>query len=490
VVNSFFRHYAIRLWGTALLGAIIGMMLLPWWQRFWGVHWLIAPVTVMLAVIFIGIGWVMNRFGLLFLMRQLKEAAVYERAGLIPETRSAFEQAAALYDSFWLSPVKRKSENFRLSSRMARFYLSRPVLDAHCRLALAAHLKSFPHDEIVAESWLSRLRSIREIFPEEYDAAALVGEILQDLPEIQWGLFQFYLKDHRTDFNALKVYQRVWEQTPPLPEPVLSKLACLLLDSTMLNDWCLEIYLRAYKTSEPECLEGIAAAARWLPKTVDNASILVSARNLIADLPQDRLASLTRRFEKHGDIIGDRPAPGRKIARNRAVSADILHRSLAVIALLYRRTIIALSRSVQQFAMFWRRSGGFRKALVGGILCLLVVLGVVLVRPARNTAPEETGPLETPPAVEQLAPIITDPFTIQVAAYLNPDDAKGYVRILKDKGLDAYWTQATSASRVWYQVKVSHFPTKAQARQYGDRLKSKGLIDDFYVANYQQNASN
>lgn len=489
-MNSFLRHYGIRVWGTALLGTIIGMMLLPWWQRFWGVHWLIAPVTVMLAGIFIGIGWVMNRFGILFLTRQLKEAAVYERAGLIPETKSAFEQAAALFDSFWLSPAKRKSENFRLSSRLARFYLSRPVVDAHCRLVLAAHLKYFPHDEIVAASWLSRLLNIRDIFPEEYDAAALVGETLPDLPEIQWGLFQFYLKDNRTDFNALKVYQRVWEQKAPFPEPVLSKLARLLLDNTMLNDWCLGIYLRAYETCEPECLEGIAAAARWLPETVDNTSILATARNLITDLPQDRLASLTRRFAKHSEMIGDRPMLERKLAEDRVVGTDILHRSLSAMALLCRQTVAALSHSAQGFAMLWRRSGWFRKALAGGMLCLLVVWVVVLVRPARNTGPKEIGPLKTPPAVEQLAPIIADPFTIQVAAYLNPDDAKGYVRMLKDKGLDAYWTQATSANRVWYQVKVSHFPTKAQAQQYGDQLKSKGLIDDFYVANYQQDTSN
>ncbi|MBR9979519.1 MAG: SPOR domain-containing protein, partial [Desulfatitalea sp.] len=44
--------------------------------------------------------------------------------------------------------------------------------------------------------------------------------------------------------------------------------------------------------------------------------------------------------------------------------------------------------------------------------------------------------------------------------------------------------KAASGSRTWYQVKVSHFPTRDQARQYGEQLKTKGLIDDFYVANF------
>jgi cell division septation protein DedD len=93
--------------------------------------------------------------------------------------------------------------------------------------------------------------------------------------------------------------------------------------------------------------------------------------------------------------------------------------------------------------------------------------------------------VETPsPAKIDTVPVIDDPFTIQVAAYLKSQDAQRYVDMLKSKGLDAFWTKAASAKRTWYQVKVSHFATKESARRYGRELKSKGLIDDFYVANY------
>ena len=87
-----------------------------------------------------------------------------------------------------------------------------------------------------------------------------------------------------------------------------------------------------------------------------------------------------------------------------------------------------------------------------------------------------------PEVVEE--PVITDPFTIQVAAYLKRDDAQRLVDQLIQAGLDAFWTQAASAQRSWYQVKVSHFETREGAQAYGRELKSKGLIDDFYVANY------
>jgi septal ring-binding cell division protein DamX len=86
--------------------------------------------------------------------------------------------------------------------------------------------------------------------------------------------------------------------------------------------------------------------------------------------------------------------------------------------------------------------------------------------------------------VEKEAPVHQDPFTIQVAAYLKSEDARRFVDQLTAKGLEAFWTTAASADRTWYQVKVSHFATKEAARSFGLDLKSKGLIDDFYVANY------
>ena len=94
-------------------------------------------------------------------------------------------------------------------------------------------------------------------------------------------------------------------------------------------------------------------------------------------------------------------------------------------------------------------------------------------------------PVEVPLPVQAPQPEVSpDPFTIQVAAYLKPDDAQRFVDQLVEKGLDAFWTKAASANRTWYQVKVSHFASKEAARAYGRDLKSKGLIDDFYVANY------
>jgi septal ring-binding cell division protein DamX len=86
--------------------------------------------------------------------------------------------------------------------------------------------------------------------------------------------------------------------------------------------------------------------------------------------------------------------------------------------------------------------------------------------------------------VEKAPEIITDPFTLQVAAYLKPGYAKKYVGQLKKQNLDAYWREAISGDKKWYQVRIAHFPDKKSARDFGESLKAKGIIDDYYVANY------
>jgi hypothetical protein len=79
---------------------------------------------------------------------------------------------------------------------------------------------------------------------------------------------------------------------------------------------------------------------------------------------------------------------------------------------------------------------------------------------------------------------VADPFTLQVAAYLKQEFALKRVEELKRKGLDAYWTETSSGGKLWYQVRIAHFPDQATARAYGRILKDKGVIDDFYVTGY------
>ena len=71
------------------------------------------------------------------------------------------------------------------------------------------------------------------------------------------------------------------------------------------------------------------------------------------------------------------------------------------------------------------------------------------------------------------------------------ESLKFYISTKPEKavGNDDLWKKAKNAKgkkKKWYQGRVSHFVSKKSAIAYGESLKKKGLIDDFYVANYSR----
>ena len=117
--------------------------------------------------------------------------------------------------------------------------------------------------------------------------------------------------------------------------------------------------------------------------------------------------------------------------------------------------------------------------LAGTALVLLIINTTGHLISSDETAPPQKT--EPPPAIE-----VSDPFTLQVAAYLKVEHAEKFVNTLKSMGEDAYYTEAKGTKSNWFQVRISHFPSKDAARNHGESLKAKGIIDDFYVANYQR----
>jgi len=78
---------------------------------------------------------------------------------------------------------------------------------------------------------------------------------------------------------------------------------------------------------------------------------------------------------------------------------------------------------------------------------------------------------------------VLKPLTIQVAAYLKLSHAERYVALLKKKGISARMKKTQAGGKTWYLVRVSEFIDKKSAAEYGNRLKSKKIIDDFFVSN-------
>lgn len=475
-MNAFFRHMAMRLWLTALTGGLLCMILLPLWQQVFGVHWLVLPVVAMLGVCFVALGWGMNRIGSALALRQVNEATVWERAGMVREARTAFRRSAAFFDSFWLSPLYRRSKTRWLSGALARFYLSQSAETPYARSLVADYLQRYPDDEAVAENWLESLILREQCSAQEQDTVDRIGQSLRRHKPVQYLLMQFYLANGRVDFDALQTYRRVWKMQPHLDKSLLHALSRLLGREGIINPWALRVYLKAYQSGEADAIEGVAAGLNLMPFGEESRKDLETARQIVSGLDAEKVMSLAAAF-KPVQSVPTFESTKRTPSRKAEFGSEVLKAIATLVGEGFKwpRKVLAGGRR-------WRMAFTLNQALValgiGGVVALVLYLGI-------TGRPTVEPPKPEPPIVkpEEVKPVVHDPFTIQVAAYLKPQDAQRFVDQLTSHKLDAFWTKATSANRTWYQVKVSHFATREAAQKFGQDLKSKGLIDDFYVAN-------
>jgi hypothetical protein len=104
----------------------------------------------------------------------------------------------------------------------------------------------------------------------------------------------------------------------------------------------------------------------------------------------------------------------------------------------------------------------------GAMGLFMIALGGLVVNTAVHLA-DTFQPVENAPAPVDVP--VTDPFTLQVAAYVKESDARRYVAQLKGQGLDAYWTRASGSSK--NLVPGACFPFYNQGRGQGRGRRSE-----------------
>jgi hypothetical protein len=481
-VLSFLKHISVRLWLTVLLGGVVCLGLLPSFQAHIGLQWVLLPVLLILGAAFLLIGWVSNRWGLGSVERLIHEAGVYERDGMVNEAEKRFRRAVAVFDSFLISPLVKKQKTDTLTARVARFYLARARKTHDSEIFLVSYLQSNPHDEEVAENWIQQIESRGGLKEDHQDLAYLIGSAHPKNRTIQSVLARFYLTLERTDFPALQTYRRVLKADQRLPVDFLKDLADLFLRERRADEWALAIYLKAIEESDhrPELLRGIAACVRWISLTDRNKPLLQQAYTYLEGIDPAEIKKMSIGFKPPVPL-----ADQKAIQRPTRKRASFLQTSNAVLQTFYEDLSALPVWTYRQLCSAGRwalQSKRSRQVFTGVLLTGLTAAVVVLVI---NTVGHLVK-TETPVArkIEKAPETITDPFTLQVAAYLKPSYARAYVEKLKKQGLDAYWREAISANKKWYQVRVSHFPDKKSARDLGESLKARGIIDDYYVANF------
>jgi len=478
------KHMAIRLWLTLLTGSLAALTGLQLTQMPLGLEWAFALAAPVFVVVFYVIGWLFNRVGLSLVERLINEAAVWERAGKATQAEKMLRKAVAVFDSFLVSPFNKERRARRLAGHMARFYLTQANVSPEAESTIRVYLKMRPEDQAVAEAWLQRLES-RDQDPKKYeDLLFSLAKAQRDNSAVQTLIARRYLSAGRTDFQALQTYRRLMKNVAAMDERMIIQIAELFFDKRRMEPWAAIAYLTAYKLDRKKrhFLHGIAACLHGTQATQEDSATFQEARELLSGIDETLLMKMIAEFKPLAPS-SEKPEPPPKASIIPALVAATLSATRKLITgMATAKTLSAevLTATYRRVRAYHRLKSIIRWAAVGlagaGIAILVINTATHLMQ--TRSEPEE---IKAPPVV-----MVTDPYTLQVAAYLKIEHAETYVAQLKNLDLDAYWTEAQGSKKKWYQVRLSHFADKTSARAYGDALKAKGIIDDFYVANYQR----
>ena len=284
--------------GTAFFGTAACILVLPFWQSILKLQWVTVPVVLVMLSIFFLLGFLMNQWGLAKIQRLIYEAGIWERGGVSDSARDVYERAVMIFDSFWLSPGARRKGELVIINRLARFYLSQPATMESATDLVKRHLLHHPEDPALAKTWLEQIQTISRPTANDDLLAAQIGAVLSDVEQVQVLLMQYYLSHQRHDFDALQTYRRVWEQQNDLPDSIWHALARLLLKNRFLNDWTLQVYLKAHLSGEPYSLEGIVAANKYLQPHPGNQAFMSQAESIRMGVDADFLEKAVLRFRK------------------------------------------------------------------------------------------------------------------------------------------------------------------------------------------------
>ncbi len=474
----FLRHTALRLWvslpiaGGASLWGMSRFPALP------GPQAAALFTAAVLAVVFLAVGWAGERLAMRRVRRLVRHASIAERQGLYLEAEEGLHGALAVLDTFLVSPAARRKSQPALAARLARFYLARTGLSAEAENFIAGYIDRHPRDEEVVEQWVQHIESRGGLSEEHQDLAARLGAAHPRHAAIHYSLARLYLMLERSDYLALRSYRCVCESGRSLPPEFVADLARLLRAGGRADPWAREFIQRAGLPSPAP--DGPDAgrmpgekADHEKPRPLPPPDPLEDEEGFRIGFGPDELEAA----EEEGRpslLARRRPAPS-------AIAAMAWCAGFAATAARCASGVLAAASAVGRR---WWGSPLARRTFAGALLAVfavgtLWVAATTLGRWLKAPAPPPVAQAPASPAA-----VVADPFTLQVAAYLKEEYALKLVEDLKVKGLDAYWTETASGGKRWYQVRISRFPDQQSARDVGRELKTKGVIDDFYVTNY------
>lgn len=484
------KNIAIRLWIAVVTGGLAALGLLAIFGSPLDAAFNLTVAAILTILAFLGCGWLFNRITAVRLQDYLLEATAKERTTRIGEAAEAFRKAVVLFDSFMASPLFRRRMGRDLAGRIARFHIARSLRYPEADAFITSYLWEHPKDVEVAEYWLQHARLGDGADPDHLALGDRIAAAQPQNPTIQSLIAQTYLARQRTDYTALQTYRQLLQESDQTQAPAVITMANLFVKEGRADEWALEVYLKAHSQDpdQTEYLKGLAACLDQIRETGRNASLLTASREALSNIDGNTIRQWRTEFQRTGT-----PPPPEK--------PTLTSRILKLIYKFIQRGFHSIVRATESGASTvsgwgkvlgtnWRESERIRHiakwSAVIVFAAIVIISGISTIKYISETreSPESTSsPAAKPPEIA-----VSGRFTIQVASYRNRNLAISESNRLKQLGFpNAYWGESRiSDDNVWYYVRISRFEGKQETKEFGDNLKSKGIIDDFYVANYKE----
>lgn len=462
------RHFSVRLWLALLVALPLSFRVMPGMNAWFpGIPAPIAAAGLLIGL-GAGLGLMLDLLGTYRIRSLIREGELWERAGIRNRAEKKYIHAVRIFDSIWISPWAARRLGPLLTKVLARFYLTCGSEHPGFRMAAAMYLKANPEDETLAVLWLGQLRK-------EGRADTMAQSVLTALadthfanPKLTRSLIRPFLDLSRVDFSAKRLYRNFLDH--PDEGRDLSE------NGGKRSLYTSRIHELMGQPDDPDD-EG-APVVPEVPETQTSLGRTLGDRlsgrhPAASDIPiRDRAQHhLSRRYLEH---IGRLPARGVEtlapLAGHVADAVCFLVRRLAawgVASLVFLRNLV---REKERLG-FYLRAGVM--GLVG--IWLMFFVWNTLTHMFKSGSPEEPA--------QKIDVRIPKPFTIQVAAYLKQSHADRYVAVLEEKGITADIKKTGGGGKTWYLVRISEFPDKKSAADFGNALKQKKIIDDFFVSN-------
>jgi len=440
------RNISVHLWITTLLAIPLSFYLLLALTRYFpGINPLITACASITGIAVI-ISFLMDLTIRKIVAGLIKEGQAWERSGILNKAKKKYTKALRLYDTFLLWPFSAKKTAWKISGAIAKFNLNSLDFKSpdsvkknqNFNLSTLVYLKMNPADKDIAQLWLTWLRKSSMVTSFDQEILSILAEKYYDDKIISVLILDVFLGLERKDFTAKKLYQ------------------CILKDPELKNRY----------TSKIEALIGRS------DETLEQKVSYV----LPGKTPYKKL-------DRKPDIKLDKQSVKKSAVRigktiQVAVETTVFYlktiwnsfASLLSFLILSFIKLYTLIKESEKIRFYFK--AGFLLIISAGLLFFMVNTMSHIFK----SKPPEKEKVEIPIKVAK-------PFTIQVAAYLKIEHAQRYVDILTKKKIDARIKKVDGGGKIWFVVRVSQFTDKQSAAAYGKNLKTKKIIDDFFVSN-------